>query len=342
MRTSDVTLECRGLAVGYTAGRGNRTIVAQDLDVVLHRGELVCLLGPNGAGKSTLMRTLCGMQAPLAGEVRLDGDPVHQLSPRQLARRLSVVLTDRVATGLLTGYELVALGRHPFTDWSGRLTARDHDVIRHSIEAVGAVALASRRVAELSDGERQKVMMARALAQEPRVMILDEITAFLDLPRRVEMMRTLRSLAREQQRAILLSTHDLELALRASDRLWLLSKGGGFVTGPPEHLVMTGAFEAAFASEGLEFDPHTGAFKLHQTLAGAFLVTGDGLPRTWTTRALEREGFQVVSPERAPAATAHIEVIVSDAALLWRHTEKGVSTQHGSLEELLRMLRQPA
>ena len=167
-------LSSQSLSIGYPG-----KTVASNLDLRLTKGRLVCLLGPNGAGKSTLMRTLCAMQTPIAGQVLLNGVDIHTISSRELARLLSVVLTDRVQVGLLSAYELVSLGRYPYTGWNGRLSDDDHRIIRESIEATGAQDLAARPVDELSDGERQKVLMARALAQQPQLLILDEVTAFL-------------------------------------------------------------------------------------------------------------------------------------------------------------------
>jgi iron complex transport system ATP-binding protein len=269
------------------------------LSLTLRPGELVCLLGPNGAGKSTLMRTIAGMQAPIGGEVRLGGVNLHRLAPRDLARRLSVVLTDRVTSGLLSVYELVALGRHPFTDWSGRLTAKDHAVVQQAIRAVGAEPLATRQIAELSDGERQKAMVARALAQEPEIMVLDEITAFLDLPRRVEIMKILKGLAHDEGRTILLSTHDLDLALHTADTLWV-AQGTSIAAGIPEEIVLDGVFEATFTGDGVWFDRERGAFRLQGQGRGLVAVEGDGVIGTWTRRALERHGYDLVTDGDPP------------------------------------------
>ncbi|HEU0122063.1 MAG TPA: ABC transporter ATP-binding protein [Bryobacteraceae bacterium] len=283
-------LAAASLSIGYPG-----KTVAADLKLTLTRGRLVCLLGPNGAGKSTLMRTLCAMQPPISGQVLLDGMDIHSISPRELARLLSVVLTDRIQVGLLSAYELVSLGRYPYTGWSGRLSPDDHRIIRESIEATGATDLASRPVDELSDGERQKVLMARALAQQPKLLILDEVTAFLDLPRRVDIMRTLRSLAHQRGATILLSTHDLDLALRTADEIWLLEKGGAFHTGAPEDLILDGHFAAAFRSEGIEFNAEQGHFDMHGERGMQVSVHGDGLAAKWTCRAMERLGMTVVS-----------------------------------------------
>ncbi|MEO0562833.1 MAG: ABC transporter ATP-binding protein, partial [Chloroflexota bacterium] len=227
-------LETHNLSVGYPAHT-----VASELSLSLASGELVCLLGPNGAGKSTLMRTVAGMQPILAGRVTIGPDDLARLSPRERAARLSVVLTERPNLGLLNGYALVALGRHPYTDWTGRLSPHDEAVVRWAVEAVDATDLADRPMTKLSDGQRQKLMIARALAQESEVMLLDEPTAFLDLPRRAEVMGLLRNLAAQTGRAILLSTHDLDLALRTADKLWLMSEGAVRV-GTPEDLVLSG------------------------------------------------------------------------------------------------------
>lgn len=335
-------LATRRLAIGYTHTRRDPTVVARNLSLTLRSGELVCLLGPNGAGKSTLMRTLAGLQAPLAGEIFLDGMALSRLQPQQVARRLSVVLTDRVDVGNLSAYGLVALGRHPYTGWSGRLTPQDEEIVRWAIRSVGATDLAPRPVQELSDGERQKVMIARALAQEPLLVLLDEPTAFLDLPRRVEIMGVLRTLARQTGRAILLSTHDLDLALRSADRLWLLSPAGGLQTGAPEDLILNGAFEKAFRSEGVEFDPYSGAFRVNRQTAAVVALSGTGLASFWTSHALEREGFCVDDASHAVDAEvlAHVRIDGETDHLHWRVSSENGEQTCTSLYELIAVLRQ--
>jgi iron complex transport system ATP-binding protein len=273
--------------------------VTSNIDASLRTGELTCLLGPNGAGKSTLMRTLAGMQAPLGGTITIDGRDVRAMSAKDLARVVSVVLTDRVAAGMLSAYALVALGRHPHTNWLGDLTDADHRAIRQAMLMTGAAEFADRLVGELSDGERQRVMVARAMAQDPRIMVLDEITAFLDLPHRVEIMTILRQLAHESGRAMLLSTHDLDLALRAADRIWLLPKHGALSVGAPEDLVLSGAFERAFAGEGVQFDAEMGSFRMRSPLRGELRVHGSGITHVWTVRALERSGYRIVDSGEA-------------------------------------------
>jgi iron complex transport system ATP-binding protein len=335
-------LVAENLAIGYGVQQRPRRIVARQLKLNLYAGELVCLLGPNGAGKSTLLRTLCGMLPPLQGQIRLLGEDLRQLHPLDIARQLSVVLTEQTDAGALSVYALVALGRYPYTDWSGRLTAIDEARVRQAIHAVGATALAQRPVNELSDGERQKVMIARALAQEPRVLLLDEPTAFLDLPRRVEIIGILGRLARETGQAVLLSTHDLDLALRSADKLWLLPQGGPLKIGVPEDLVLNGAFQSVFHSEGVEFDAYAGAFKLRRSIMGQVDLVGDGLAALWTTRALEREGF-AVNRLGKPASTACIQIMNQAGQTIWRISHARKRYECHTLSQVLTYLKaQPA
>ncbi|MCX7608493.1 MAG: ABC transporter ATP-binding protein [Anaerolineales bacterium] len=318
------------LTIGYP-----RQVLASNLNLKLRSGEMVCLIGPNGAGKSTLLRTLAGMLSPLAGEVLLDGQNLHRLPPLELAKRLAIVLTTRVEAGNLSAWTLVSLGRHPYTDWLGRLTARDQAAIRHAMELTGCLSLAERPIHELSDGERQKVMIARALAQEPKVLLLDEPTAFLDLPRRVELFQLLRRLSRETGVAILLSTHDLDLALRLADRMWLFAMNGDLLTGLPEELALSGALERVFATEGVYFDHAIGAFRVHQPVRGPVSLHTDseGVVAAWTWRALERLGFAVQNGD--VRLHLHVEVLTGGR---WRLFSSEGESEHTSLESLLAAL----
>jgi iron complex transport system ATP-binding protein len=342
----------RSLAVGYRLadrgrgggggpGRGGELRLIDDADFELAAGELVCLLGPNGSGKSTLLRTIAGMQRPLAGAVELLGHDVRTRTPEWLARHLSIVLTEPVDAGALTARELVGLGRYPFTDWLGRLTAADRARIDAAIAAVGAEAIAEREVRSLSDGERQRVLIARALAQEPKLVILDEPTAYLDLPRRIETMGLLRRLVRESGVSVLLSTHHLDLALSHADRVWLLPLGGPLEIGAPEDLALSGALERTFVSERLVFDRGEGSFGLREEPArGSVLLEGDGLARRWVERALRREGLAAVDagdgePPRAPVA----RVRIAPDAPRYRVEIDGASFECASIGELVGRLR---
>ncbi len=324
-------LTTSSLTIGY------QTPLASGLNLQLRPAELACLIGPNGVGKSTLLRTLTGMEKPLAGTVWLDNENLHALPPLELAKRLAIVLTGRVESSLLTARELVSLGRHPYTDWLGRLTPRDEQAIQRAMQITDTLRFYNRPLAQLSDGERQKVMIARALAQEPKVLLLDEPTAFLDLPRRVELLQLLRRLARETGAAILLSTHDLDLALRLADRLWLLSSAGSMEVGLPEELALNGAVARVFQSEGAFFDHAIGAFRVHQPVHGPISLDGNGYGITdaWTWRALERLGYEVHNGNsRHPV---RVEIL---SEFRWRLVTPVTQTEHPSLESLLTQLSQ--
>jgi iron complex transport system ATP-binding protein len=328
-------LTAEDLLIGYSKSRKASRPVAGPLQLALMPGELVCLLGPNGAGKSTLMRTLAGLQPPLGGRLLLSGTTLASLSPGDRARQLSIVLTERIEVGNLTVVELVRLGRYPHTGWLGGLSAHDEAQVQAALAATDTASFAARPVAQLSDGERQRVLLARALAQDTPIILLDEPTAHLDLPNRVRLMRLLHRLARQTGKAILLSTHELDLALQAADRIWLMPADGTLHAGTPEDLVLSGTFAAAFARDGLAFDPATGAFQLHEPQGATVRLLGEGAAAFWTRRALEREGFQLTT-----TADAAWEVAVSGQPGAWCWTIKhaGQAAVYKSVKELLEAL----
>jgi iron complex transport system ATP-binding protein len=265
-------------------------VVHDGLNLELFPGEVTCLLGLNGVGKSTLLRTLCGFQPPVGGEIELLGKPLKSYSQSGLSLALGVVLTEKTNAGGMTVYELVSLGRHPYTGFFGRLGKQDRDIIERSLRAAGIAHKAQNYVAELSDGERQKTMIAKTLAQECPVILLDEPTAFLDVTGRIETLMLLRRLAKEQHKAILLSTHDIDQAIRMGDNFWLLEKDRPMVCGTPEDLILDRAFESFFGKDGMRFDPSTGRLNPETALTPVGLE-GDPLTSYWVGNALIRNGW---------------------------------------------------
>lgn len=251
-----VMIRIDDLTIGYAA-KGGAKVVASGLCASLRGGEMTCLIGANGVGKSTLLRTLSGFQAPLSGHVYIDGRPMGDFSVSELSRVVGVVLTGRPETGNLTVEELVALGRNPYTGFWGTLTEADRRIVEESMELTGIAGLARRMVYSLSDGERQKMMIAKALAQQTEVVFLDEPTAFLDYPSKVEMMQLLHRLAVDTGKVIFMSTHDLELTLRIADRLWLMSGGGELHVGTPRELADAGLLARFVDRGGVRFDAAT-------------------------------------------------------------------------------------
>jgi iron complex transport system ATP-binding protein len=247
-------LETQDLTVGYRQG-GNDIAILRDLNLSLQRGRLVVLLGANGAGKSTLLRALTCAAPPLSGTIMLDGRSLADIPQLQRARLIGLVSTDRIQAGALTLYELVALGRQPHTGFLGRLSESDHEAVKQAIDDVGIAHKAQSYVAELSDGERQKAMIARALAQATPVIVLDEPTAFLDVASRIETMRLLQNLAHDRGKAVLLSSHDISQSLMLADELWLITTDRQVLTGTPRQLVSDGAMDHLFTNRDIHFNP---------------------------------------------------------------------------------------
>ncbi len=278
------------LAVGY-----DQKVVLKDLSLELRANQLTCLLGRNGSGKSTLIRSISGVQKALGGSVQLRGKPLANFSQKELAKELSLVLTDNQAPGNLTVFALVALGRFPYTSWMGKLSKEDKEIIQWALESTGMLDFANRHIGELSDGERQKVMIARALAQQTDLIILDEPTAHLDSPNRLEIFHLLKELVSISGRAILVSTHDIDTALHYADQLWLV-KDHTIISGLPEDLVIQGELESAFYHDGLHFDYTKGQFRKISTENRTDVsVVGNEELSIWLKNALERNGFEVTN-----------------------------------------------
>lgn len=249
-------IELKNLSTGY-----GRHTVSANLNATLQSGRLTCLLGPNGVGKSTLLRTLCGFQPPLEGRMELDGKDMAQLSRKEMSRSIGVVLTERPDVTDMRASDMVALGRTPYTGFWGTLGTEDRNRVDEAMQLVGITHLAHRMIHTLSDGERQKVMIAKALAQQTPVILLDEPTAFLDFPSKVETMRLLHRLAHESGKTVFLSTHDLETAIQLSDDLWLLS-ADGLESGTADSLSADGSLERFVSCNGIRFDAARKVFYL--------------------------------------------------------------------------------
>ncbi len=330
-------LQTSALTIGYKNGGKTPRVVANQLNLQLSAGEFVCLVGPNGVGKSTLLRTVIGLQPKLAGEIQLSGRILATYHPRELANQVSVVLTTPISVGAMRVDELVAMGRFPFTGMFDRMTDHDWDVVHETLRVVGVENLSHRYIHTLSDGERQKVMIARALAQEPRLLVLDEPTAYLDLPGRVVVMDLLHDLAGGNDKAVLTSTHDLDLALRHADRIWLMDDSGQISQGAPEDLVLNGSFAQIFNRAGVRFDPLSGSFDTQHRGSKPVFLEGQGPEAIWTRRALVRAGYHV-EEEKLPAFPS-VSVITKNGTTTWQLEHEGQAVTFGSIYELLQELR---
>lgn len=317
-------LSTSGLCIGYRTNQKENRLF-EDLDLELFPGQLVCFMGPNGAGKSSLIRTLAGLQRPLSGNIA-----IKAAGSSDTSRQISVVLTDRITAVNMTVEEIVAYGRYPYLDWNIRLSQSDLEIIDRAIAQVHIRHLTNHKLNQLSDGQLQMVMIARALAQDTPIILLDEPTAHLDLNNRVEIMRLLKQLAQTTNKAILVATHELDLALQMADWIWLTGRDKNMLTGMPEDLVLNGAFDAIFEFKG--FDLKTGKVQ-HQAHKGVNVqLQGEGPEYLWTKNALERNGFLVTNE----SASISISMTLEGSTIQWQVKQRDTLHKVRSLAELIR------
>lgn len=297
------SLHTEALAVGFTQDK-NPTVLFENLDLKVRARELVCFMGPNGVGKSSLIRTLAGLQKAVKGKV-----------VTRDAKQVAVVLTDKISAAHMTVYDLVAYGRYPYLGWTISLGTTDHHIINEAIARVHLEDIVDKKLAELSDGQLQMAMIAKALAQDTSVLLLDEPTAHLDLNNRVEIMTLLRSLARDAQKAIVVATHELDLALQTADKIWLATREKKIKEGMPEDLVLNGAFDDVFRFKG--FDLKTGKVHHEAFRNQQVQLIGDGPEFLWTKNALERSGYEINS-----SATQQIVISRKEEKLMWQMNDK--------------------
>ena len=327
------TIRLDDLSIGYSIKKHHTKEVASHIQATIRSGELTCLLGENGVGKSTLLRTLSAFQPKLGGHIWLLGREVESYTDRQLSRIISVVLTERCEIRNMTVRDLVGMGRSPYTGFWGRLSQNDWEVVDCSIRLVGIEVLASRMVHTLSDGERQKVMIAKALAQETPIIFLDEPTAFLDYPSKVEIMQLLYRLIQTTEKTIFLSTHDLDLALEIADKIWLMERKQGITVGTPEDLALSGRLKSFFSGRGVVFDDASGLYRIQMQYKYRIGIRGEGVRYLMLRKALQRCGIRVDNP--ASAVAPFIEV-GSDSFIL--HAEESVCYE--TIETLLQAVRE--
>ena len=254
-------LDIKDLKVGFGPAQREKVLIGPFSDTI-EKGQLVCLLGLNGSGKTTLLRTMIGRLGALSGSVLLDGIDVLDMPPKEKAKRVAVVSTERNIPALMLVEDIVALGRSPYTGLLGKLNAKDEAAVNDALATIGAAELKGRRVGELSDGEKQKVLLARAIAQDTEVLIMDEPNTFLDLKNRVLIFEIARTLCEQHGKTILLSTHDLQLALELCDRTWVIGQNGRMHVGSREEVIENDIISEVFDDQMIEFDKLNLSFKI--------------------------------------------------------------------------------
>lgn len=306
-------LQVNGLSIGY---RSANTVLFENVTLSLPHGQLTCFMGPNGVGKSTLIKVLAGLMSPLRGQVSIYGE-----------KKIALVLTDKISTTNMTVWDLVSYGRYPYLTWKIELTEYDTQVIEQAIADAGIRELRDKKVEELSDGQYQLAMIARALAQETPLLLLDEPTAHLDLNHRVEIMKLLLTLVRKRNKTVLVATHELDLALQMADHIWLATADRKIKNGIPEDLVLDGSFDDTFQFKG--FDLKSGKVQHEPFRSAGVRLVGEGYGLLWTKNALERNGY-VVSDEDGRS----VEIAEGYGKIRWRLLQQEFTSLEALLDQL--------
>ena len=319
------------LRIGYASGKRIVKLL-QPLKASSGGGELIAVIGKNGIGKSTLLRTLTGLQEPLGGRILLYDKNISEYTRMDIARTVGYISTEIVRASNMTVLDLVSLGRFPHTNWLGKIDSESYLAIESSLQKTGLVNFRNRNISELSDGERQKAMIARVLAQDTEIMIMDEPTAFLDISSKYEIINLMLELTGEGK-TILFSTHDFDIALNQADKIWLILNSG-ILEGAPEDLVLEGSFDHLFNSEIIGFNSSDGSFTLTKKPRKKICISGEGIIRKWTEHALERAGYSITEKEH------DLRIIIPENKnKKWLLIRKESTGHFDSIYELIHRLR---
>ena len=319
------------LKIGYASGK-NENVLLPPLTASAGSGELIAVIGRNGIGKSTLLRTLTGLQQSLGGEIFYSGKKIEDFSRMELAQNVGYISTEIVKVSNMNVYDLVALGRFPHTNWLGKIEMEDHEIILDALKKTSMEHFRRKFVSELSDGERQKAMIARILAQNTQIMIMDEPTAFLDIAGKYEILHLMQILSHDSDKTIIFSTHDLQMAISQSDKIWLILDDK-LLEGAPEDLMIAEAFDHLFASSIVQFNSQDGTFSFRIGTKGSIYVEGEGDKRMWTEKAINRAGFTVSKEKSFPYV-----IIPSDNKKFWQLTTQTSIKEFMSIYELISSL----
>jgi iron complex transport system ATP-binding protein len=328
---SEKILSLNSLKIGYASG-GHEKILLPPLTASAKSGELIAVIGKNGIGKSTLLRTLSGLQPSYGGEILFGGKNVRAFSRLELAQKVGYISTENVKVSNLNVYDLVALGRFPYTDWMGNIDPESHNRITDALEMTGMSEFRDRFVSELSDGERQRAMIARIFAQDTGIMIMDEPMAFLDIGSKYDIISLLRLLSQDNAKTIIFSTHDLDMAISQVDKIWLLLENE-LIEGAPEDLMIAGVFDHLFESPKVQFNSYNGTFSFRKKQKKNIYLEGEGPVRHWTDKAVNRAGFSVSEIKTIPYIIAPSEENIN-----WQFSNQNSIVEFRSIYDLVSFL----
>lgn len=331
---NEIILEINLLVSGYRSGKSVSPLI-KPFSETLCRGELVAVIGQNGSGKSTLLRTIAGLIKPLYGKILLEGKRIEEYSKSEFAKKTGFVSTEQIRVDSMKVSDLVELGRYPYTSFLGKLNEYDREKISYAINKTGIQHLTERFVNEISDGERQKAMIARIIAQDTDLMILDEPTAFLDISNRFEIIHLLGTLSHERKQTIIFSTHDLQVVLNECDKLWLITEGK-MHAGAPEDMIIKGLINRLLKHSNIVFNEDNASFDIKKDTGHKIFVSGKGSQSFWTEKALKRAGFSVSANEYSEKVVAGED----SKGYFWIFIdEKGSRQETRTIYDLIKIIR---
>jgi iron complex transport system ATP-binding protein len=327
-------LKAVDLDIGYKAKNKPQAILSS-VFLQAMENDLIAVIGRNGIGKTTLLKTIAGIIKPLHGKVELQSVEINHIHRKELARKISYVSTELVNSPNMTVYDLVSLGRHPHTGWYGHLEETDKVVIGQAIVLMHLDQLSGKSLAELSDGERQRALIARALAQDTSIIIMDEPAAFLDVVNRYEVMLMLRKICRAENKTVIFSTHDLTMALHEADKIWLLLPDKA-LEGSPEDVILSAKLNDLFKGSKMKMIEETGQISLGHEIMGHIRLTGEVSLNKWTEKALDRMGYKV---NIGDSFDFEIQTIISNGVSEWKIQKKEMNWTVHSIYELSLLIR---
>jgi iron complex transport system ATP-binding protein len=320
------------LEIGFVSGKYRR-ILLPPIQGTANEGELIAVIGKNGVGKSTLLRTITGLQVLLGGDLSIDCKNIKGYSRIQLSEKVGYISTEIIKVSNMKVYDLVSLGRFPYTNWLGTINSSDHSIIIESLVKTGMKDFRDRPVTELSDGERQRAMIAMVLAQDAKIMVMDEPTAFLDISSKFEIINLMHELTTGRDKTIIFSTHDLSTALSQADKIWVLKENGLF-EGAPEDLMLQGIFNTLFDDTKVKFNTRDGSFNIRNIEKGKITVKGEGEKKYWTAKALVRAGYSVTDS----GSDAEVEA-PSKMNSAWKYRTPYIHKEFSTIYELVKYIR---
>lgn len=334
------TITLKDLAIGYPFGMRSWKTILNDINVSANEGQLTAVIGRNGSGKSTLLKTIIRLNNSISGDIYLNEININNISRTAFAKQISFVSTEPINISNIKAIELISLGRYPYTNWLGKSDNIDKSVVNEAIDMLGLGDLAKKHFYNLSDGEKQKVMIARALVQDTKILILDEPTAFLDMPNKYEIISILNYIAKTKGKTIIFSTHDLNIAINEADKIWLINDNA-ITEGAPEDLMLNNSLDKFISSFSVNknydfvYDKETISFKISKSNNHSISLSGIDSHLFWTKKALERLGYNV---ELIDTLSTQITVINDNQTIKWKLNNKGIETTFSSIYDLANSL----